>query len=137
MLLWTDEKIVVATTRLETMLGDTAVAVHPDDDRYAHLVGRRLRHPLCDRDLPVITDTFVDRTFGSGRWTVFCICCNRHLWTAALAQVGLVYILFVVFVFFVDSSCSSHRLSAYFICHHSHLCRSQVWLRYGNVETVK
>ncbi|KAL8559700.1 Valine--tRNA ligase [Nucella lapillus] len=61
-----DEEIVVSTTRLETMLGDTAVAVHPDDHRYAHLVGTRVRHPLCNRSLPVVADSFVDRTFGSG-----------------------------------------------------------------------
>ncbi|XP_076469865.1 valine--tRNA ligase-like [Babylonia areolata] len=61
-----DEEIVVSTTRLETMLGDTAVAVHPEDPRYAHLVGRRVRHPLCDRSLPVVADHFVDRAFGSG-----------------------------------------------------------------------
>ncbi|KAK7113968.1 valine--tRNA ligase-like [Littorina saxatilis] len=61
-----DEEIVMSTTRLETMLGDTAVAVHPEDDRYAHLVGHRVRHPLCHRFLPIIADTFVDRAFGSG-----------------------------------------------------------------------
>ena len=61
-----DEEILVSTTRLETMLGDTAVAVHPEDPRYAHLVGRRVRHPLCHRSLPIIADSFVDRDFGSG-----------------------------------------------------------------------
>ena len=58
--------LVVATTRPETMLGDTAVAVHPDDDRYRHLIGKQLRLPLADRDIPVIADAFVDREFGTG-----------------------------------------------------------------------
>jgi valyl-tRNA synthetase len=58
--------IEVATTRAETMLGDTAVAVHPDDERYTHLVGRRVRHPFQDRTFPVIADDYVDPEFGSG-----------------------------------------------------------------------
>jgi valyl-tRNA synthetase len=58
--------VVVATTRPETMLGDAAVAVHPDDERYRHLIGRRLQLPLADREIPVIADTYVDPTFGSG-----------------------------------------------------------------------
>jgi len=58
--------IVVATTRAETMLGDTAIAVHPDDERYAHLVGRHVRHPFLDRTLPIVADDYVDPTFGSG-----------------------------------------------------------------------
>jgi valyl-tRNA synthetase len=58
--------VVIATTRPETMLGDTAVAVHPDDERYAALVGGRLILPLVDRDLPVVADTYVDPEFGSG-----------------------------------------------------------------------
>src|SRR6201992_2009659 len=58
--------LVVATTRPETMLGDAAVAVHPDDERYRHLVGRKVRLPLTDRELPIIADTYVDDTFGSG-----------------------------------------------------------------------
>jgi valyl-tRNA synthetase len=60
------EEIVVATTRLETMLGDTAVAVHPEDPRYTHLVGKQLRHPFLNRRLPIIADTFVERDFGTG-----------------------------------------------------------------------
>ncbi len=60
-------EIVVATTRPETMLGDTAVAVHPDDERYAGLVGKALRHPFFpERELSVIADAFVDREFGTG-----------------------------------------------------------------------
>jgi valyl-tRNA synthetase len=58
--------LVVATTRPETMLGDTAVAVHPDDERYRHLVGQRLRLPLTMREIPIIADAYVDPAFGSG-----------------------------------------------------------------------
>jgi valyl-tRNA synthetase len=58
--------LVVATTRPETMLGDAAVAVHPDDERYRHLIGRKVRLPLADRELPIIGDTYVDPAFGSG-----------------------------------------------------------------------
>ncbi|MBQ4071156.1 MAG: valine--tRNA ligase [Clostridia bacterium] len=61
-----DEYVTVATTRPETMLGDTAVAVHPEDDRYAHLVGKTLRLPLTDREIPVIADEYVERDFGTG-----------------------------------------------------------------------
>lgn len=60
-------EIVVATTRAETMLGDTAIAVHPDDARYRDLVGRRVRHPILDREIPVIADEIlVDPQFGTG-----------------------------------------------------------------------
>ena len=60
-------EIVVATTRPETMLGDTAVAVHPEDPRYAHLIGRMVRHPLLGREFPIVGDAIlVDPTFGSG-----------------------------------------------------------------------
>ena len=58
--------VVVATTRPETMLGDSAVAVHPDDERFAHLVGTQLDLPLVDRRIPVIADDYVDPEFGSG-----------------------------------------------------------------------
>ncbi|HEY2145466.1 MAG TPA: valine--tRNA ligase [Steroidobacteraceae bacterium] len=58
--------LIVATTRPETMLGDAAVAVHPDDARYRHLIGRKARLPLTTRELPVIADSYVDPTFGSG-----------------------------------------------------------------------
>jgi valyl-tRNA synthetase len=61
-----DRSIVVATTRPETILGDTAVAVHPDDERYRELVGRRVRIPFVERDVPVIADDVVDRAFGTG-----------------------------------------------------------------------
>ncbi|HJT52120.1 MAG TPA: valine--tRNA ligase [Nitrosospira sp.] len=58
--------LVVATTRPETMLGDMAVAVHPDDLRYQHLIGRHVRLPLCERSIPVIADSHVDPQFGTG-----------------------------------------------------------------------
>ena len=61
-----EETITVATTRPETILGDTAVAVHPEDERYAHLVGRTVRIPFVDRDVPIIADAFVEREFGTG-----------------------------------------------------------------------
>src|SRR5574340_973050 len=60
------EYLVVATTRPETMLGDTAVAVHPDDERYKRLVGGRVVLPLTSREIPVIADAYVDREFGTG-----------------------------------------------------------------------
>ena len=62
----TGEYIVVATTRPETMLGDTAVAVHPEDERYKALVGKKLRLPLMGRIIPIVADDYVDREFGSG-----------------------------------------------------------------------
>ncbi len=58
--------IVVATTRPETLLGDVAVAVNPDDERYQHLIGKQLQLPLTDRRIPVIADAYVDRDFGTG-----------------------------------------------------------------------
>ena len=61
-----DEALIVATTRPETMLGDVAVAVHPDDSRYRHLIGRHVRLPLCERTIPIIADTYVDLEFGTG-----------------------------------------------------------------------
>ena len=61
-----DEFVTVATTRPETMLGDTAVAVHPEDERYAHLVGKTLLLPLTDREIPVIADEYVEKDFGTG-----------------------------------------------------------------------
>ncbi|MFF4943509.1 MULTISPECIES: valine--tRNA ligase [Streptomyces] len=61
-----EETIVVATTRAETMLGDTAVAVHPDDERYRHLIGKQIKLPLTDRTIPVVADHHVDPEFGTG-----------------------------------------------------------------------
>lgn len=61
-----EETIEIGTNRLETMLGDSAVAVHPDDPRYTHLVGRHIRHPFLDRSIPIIADKVADPNFGSG-----------------------------------------------------------------------
>ncbi len=61
-----DEYVTIATTRPETMLGDTAVAVNPEDERYTHLVGKTLILPLVGREIPVIADDYVDREFGTG-----------------------------------------------------------------------
>ncbi len=61
-----DEKIIIATTRPETMLGDMAVAVHPEDERYAHLVGKMINLPLTDRQIPIIADDYVEKDFGTG-----------------------------------------------------------------------
>jgi len=58
--------LTVATTRPETMLGDTAVMVHPEDERYRHLIGKRVKLPLCDRELTIIADEYVDKEFGTG-----------------------------------------------------------------------
>lgn len=60
------ESIVVATTRPETLLGDTAVAVNPEDPRFTHLIGKHVHLPLCDRTIPIIADDYVDKEFGSG-----------------------------------------------------------------------
>ena len=61
-----DEFVVVATTRPETMLGDTAVAVHPDDERYKHLIGKKVILPIMNREIPVIADNYVEKDFGTG-----------------------------------------------------------------------
>jgi len=58
--------LTVATTRPETMLGDVAVMVHPEDERYAHLIGKNVILPLCDREIPIIADDYVDKEFGTG-----------------------------------------------------------------------
>lgn len=61
-----DSHLTVATTRPETMLGDVAVMVHPEDARYKHLIGQNVRLPLCDREIPIIADDYVDKEFGTG-----------------------------------------------------------------------
>ncbi len=61
-----DEYVIIATTRPETLLGDTAVAAHPDDERYTHLVGKMLKLPLTDREIPLIADEYVEKEFGTG-----------------------------------------------------------------------
>ena len=60
------EFMVVATTRPETLLGDSAVAIHPEDERFKHLIGKQVQLPLCDRTIPIIADEYVDKEFGSG-----------------------------------------------------------------------
>ena len=62
----TDRFIEIATTRPETMLGDTAVAVHPEDERYADLVGKKVLLPLVNREIPIVADSYVDKEFGTG-----------------------------------------------------------------------
>ena len=61
-----DEKVQIATTRPETMLGDTAIAVHPDDERYQHLIGKNVILPIVNKEIPVVADSYVDREFGTG-----------------------------------------------------------------------
>ncbi len=61
-----DEGVTIATTRPETLLGDVAVAVHPEDERYQHLIGKQLQLPLCGRTIAVIADEYVDKDFGTG-----------------------------------------------------------------------
>lgn len=65
-----DEELVVSTTRLETIYGDVAVAVHPEDSRYSHLRGSYLWHPFRQCKIPIIFDDFVDMSFGTGKF--FC-----------------------------------------------------------------
>ena len=62
----TDDDLIIATTRPETMLGDTGVAVHPDDERYRHLVGKTCLLPLVNREIPIVADEYVDKDFGTG-----------------------------------------------------------------------
>lgn len=62
----TDEGVIIATTRPETILADTGVAVHPEDERYAHLKGKTVRVPIADREVPVIFDDYVEKDFGTG-----------------------------------------------------------------------
>lgn len=61
-----DDYVEFATTRPETMLGDTAVAVHPDDERYTHLIGKTVKIPFVDREIPIIADSYVEKDFGTG-----------------------------------------------------------------------
>lgn len=78
-----DEELVVATTRIETMLGDTAVAVHPNDSRYSHLHGKKVQHPFSNRAIPIVVDEFVDMEFGTGKsyyyLELFVICFGSYL----------------------------------------------------------
>ncbi|KAG5317021.1 SYVC ligase, partial [Acromyrmex heyeri] len=83
-LLNSEDKIIVATTRIETMLGDTAIAVHPKDSRYIQYIGKYVQHPFCDRHIPIIADEFVDMEFGTAlckvsdrSWLKSFECCSR------------------------------------------------------------
>ncbi len=67
-IVWTDERLILATTRPETMLGDTWVAVHPDDPRYQHLIGKKVLLPLVNKEIPIVADEYVDREFWT--WVV-------------------------------------------------------------------
>ena len=62
----TDRFLEIATTRPETLLGDTAIAVHPDDERYKDIVGKMCKLPLTDREIPIVADYYVDKEFGTG-----------------------------------------------------------------------
>jgi len=68
------DKIIVATTRIETMLGDTAVAVHPKDSRYVKYIGKYVQHPFCNRRIPIVADEFVDMEFGTGICMLYNCC---------------------------------------------------------------
>ncbi len=61
-----DEKIIIATTRPETIVADTAVCVHPEDERYSHLIGKKVLVPIINREVPIIADSYVDKEFGTG-----------------------------------------------------------------------
>src|SRR4051812_46571648 len=99
--------LVVATTRPETMLGDTAVAVHPEDERYRHLVGKRVRLPLADRLIPVIADEYVDREFGTG-----CVKITpAHDFNDY--QVGLRHKLPMIDIFTLDAKVNDNAPAAY------------------------
>ena len=63
---YADEKLMVSTTRLETMLGDVGVAVHPDDARYSKLIGKFVIHPFTNKPLPIVPDNAVSPDFGTG-----------------------------------------------------------------------
>ena len=65
-IVWTDESLILATTRPETLLGDTGVAVHPDDSRYQHLIGKKVIVPLTGREVPIVADSYVEMDFGTG-----------------------------------------------------------------------
>ena len=77
--------LVVATTRPETMLGDTAVAVHPEDERYSHLIGKTVALPLTDREIPVIADDYVDPEFGTG-----CVKITRRMTLTTMRWVSVI-----------------------------------------------
>lgn len=67
------DKIIIATTRIETMLGDSAIAVHPKDTRYIQYIGKYVQHPFCERRIPIIADEFVEMEFGTGKYQLIFI----------------------------------------------------------------
>ena len=99
--------LIVATTRPETMLGDTAIAVHPDDDRYRSLVGKTVKLPLTDREIPIIADDYVDPEFGSGCLKIT----PAHDFNDY--TVGKRHDLPVINIFTVDASINDQAPSAY------------------------
>jgi valyl-tRNA synthetase len=101
------EYVTIATTRPETLLGDTAVAVHPDDDRFKHLVGKLVNLPLCDRKIPIIADEYVDPEFGTG-----CVKITpAHDFNDY--EVGIRNKLEVINIFTVDACINENAPSAY------------------------
>ena len=100
-----DEKIIVATTRPETIFGDTAVCVNPKDDRYSHLKGKRLIVPIANRDIPLIMDEYVDMEFGTGCLKVT----PAH--DINDKQLGEKYNLEVIDIFNIDATLNNHGLS--------------------------
>lgn len=66
-LVFTEEELIVATTRLETIFGDVAIAVHPDDEKYSRYIGRQVLHPIKKMFIPIIADSSVKRDFGTGK----------------------------------------------------------------------
>lgn len=63
-----DEEVIVGTTRLETIFGDVAIAVHPDDERYSKYIGRHVLHPMRNIFIPIIADSSVKKEFGTGKY---------------------------------------------------------------------
>jgi valyl-tRNA synthetase len=99
--------VVVATTRPETMLGDVAVAVHPDDERYRHLIGKQVALPLTGRTIPVIADAYVDRAFGTGAVKIT-PAHDFNDW-----QIGQRHGLAPLTIFTLDAKCNENAPAAY------------------------
>ncbi len=99
------QSLVVATTRPETMLGDTAVMVHPEDERYAHLIGQQVRLPITGRLVPVIADAYVDKAFGTGVVKVTPAHDQNDY------QVGLRHGLPMLTIFDLEAKVSAHQAS--------------------------
>ena len=102
-----EEYLVVATTRPETMLGDVAVAVNPEDERYQKLIGKQIKLPLTDRIIPIIADSYVDPAFGTG-----CVKITpAHDFNDY--QVGLRHDLPLINIFTPDAKLNEHAPMAY------------------------